>query len=341
MLRPEKDSDDDYASILQATLELTTLLGNIHDILYPSKTRTVGLMLRGDYTKYLDDFLKALMAWNEQWSGLEISSHLKCGLHLMYEYLCLYVNAFAFQAVISRAPIRHRTSADPRKMSYFPHTIMATADGRFIYEAIRAAKSLLKSIVEDIDPVSHLRYIPSRFYLYGIYSAVFLYKASLFGATIGDEHDEVVGLVSDFISALEKAATGDEHIGARYGKLLRNLWFRTAGGRPPRNRKNGRSLSRVGVGAAGHGYGNEELGHDMNQQMLLDGASEQQAPPHPMPSNLDVLDAGFGLRNELFEDSGPYSMVSSFVTQDLPFFSVNLPGLNGADLSSSFLLESI
>jgi hypothetical protein len=61
---------------------------------------------------------------------------------------------------------------------------------------------------------------------YGIYSAVFLYRADMFGAfTMKEEHHEVVELVRGFMSALEEAATGENHIGLRYNKLLKNLWF--------------------------------------------------------------------------------------------------------------------
>jgi hypothetical protein len=50
-LQPKHAYEDYYAAILQAQVELTTLLGIVHDILYASKSRTVQLMLMGDYTK--------------------------------------------------------------------------------------------------------------------------------------------------------------------------------------------------------------------------------------------------------------------------------------------------
>jgi hypothetical protein len=41
---------------------------------------------------------------------------------------------------------------------------MASPDGRFIFEAVRAAKNILK-LFADMDAEVHLRYLPSRFYL--------------------------------------------------------------------------------------------------------------------------------------------------------------------------------
>lgn len=48
-------------------------------------------------------------------------------------------------------------------------------DARFIYEALDAAKSLLSNFNNFVDPET-LRYMPSSYYLFIIYSAVFLYK---------------------------------------------------------------------------------------------------------------------------------------------------------------------
>lgn len=162
-LQPKSSAEDDYASILQATIELTQLLHNVHDILYTSKSRTLEIMFMGDYSRYLDDFLKALAAWNLAWGPLDVSPKLKCTLRLMYEYLCLYVNAFSLQAVISRSSDSQRRD-DIEAQSLFPGGVMASPDGRFIFEAIRSAKVILK-LFPEMDAVTNFRYLPSRFYL--------------------------------------------------------------------------------------------------------------------------------------------------------------------------------
>lgn len=61
---------------------------------------------------------------------------------------------------------------------------------------------------------------------YTIYSAVFLYKADLFGAFSAVEHRDILDLVRQFIRVLSDAATSDCHIGYRYSKLLKRLWFK-------------------------------------------------------------------------------------------------------------------
>jgi hypothetical protein len=88
----------------------------------------------------------------------------------MYEYTCLYVNAFSFQAILTRTTSRNRaqnggherrnSSVDP-----FPRGIMPTPEGRYVFDAIMAAKKIL-GIMGRMNPTDELRFLPSRFYLY-------------------------------------------------------------------------------------------------------------------------------------------------------------------------------
>lgn len=171
-LQPDSTGGQDHASVLQATMELTQLLHNTHDILYSSRARTLELAMAGDYGRYLDDFQKALLIWNNTWKNLTVSPRIKCVLSLMHEYLCLYVNAFSFQAVISRNGLEAETrlggnsahSTTSAVQSIFQGGIMAMPEGRYIFEALRAAKAALK-IMGQADAISCLRYMPVRYYL--------------------------------------------------------------------------------------------------------------------------------------------------------------------------------
>jgi hypothetical protein len=65
---------------------------------------------------------------------------------------------------------------------------------------------------------------------YCIYSAVFLYRARLFGALeVTGEGEEVMKLFRRLMKALENCASSDRHIGRRYNKLLERLWFPALG----------------------------------------------------------------------------------------------------------------
>lgn len=170
-LQLSDDAQHNYASVLQATIELTQILHNGHDILYSCKSRTWQMMLRGDYNRYLDDFRRALSTWQDSWGDLKASPRLHHTLRTFFEYVRLYVNAFSFQSVLSRSSadnqskgIRSSLSGSNPVPSPFSRGIMASADGVYILQAVNAAKNILV-IATEADPTTHIRYMPFRFYV--------------------------------------------------------------------------------------------------------------------------------------------------------------------------------
>ncbi|GAQ46895.1 hypothetical protein ASPNIDRAFT_44785 [Aspergillus niger] len=222
-LQPEITGGTDYASFVQAQVDLTTIFGNTHDILYALKSRTLQIMIVGDYPKYLDDSAKAMEMWKGTWSNVDIPPSLRCLLTLQFQYLQLYVNAFAFQAVLYRSSKTTNTSHEDNA-TLFPDGVMASADARHIYAAINAARDLLQTFVEEITPSDIVKFLPVRYYLYEIYASVFLFKAYSVGAIPPDESQTYFNLTRQFISMLKGAATSQTHIAHRYAKLLGHLW---------------------------------------------------------------------------------------------------------------------
>lgn len=146
-----------------SAVSITILSGNALGFAY-------GTILEYDLVVYT-----VMESWHLSENSLTTlgSLQLKMSMRLSYDYLRLYVNAFAYQATISRA-----MSFSKESQSKVPPSIdAATPDARFIYEAIDAAKSLLTRVNEFVGPET-LRSMPCTYYLFIIYSAVFLYKVS-------------------------------------------------------------------------------------------------------------------------------------------------------------------
>jgi hypothetical protein len=232
-LQPMEPDNEDYARIFQATLDLTQLYSNVHDVLYSGMRTSNHMMLMGDYVKYADDFRAGISRWEKKWGSLNCSEHIKTTLRMSYEYLRLYTNAFAFQAAISQAS--KRKNDDPSSaLSQKEHlrtafsNVASMPDARFIYESVEAAKSYLKILVESVDPEEHLHYMPLRYYLYSIYAAVFLYKARSFGVVQDTEDTKeetfVRHLVAQTTERLKRASAGPDDLGSRYARLLELLW---------------------------------------------------------------------------------------------------------------------
>ncbi|THC96607.1 hypothetical protein EYZ11_003899 [Aspergillus tanneri] len=226
-LQPIKDGDEDYARIFQATLDLTQLYGNVHDVLYSGMRTSNQMMLMGDYVKYVDDFRLAILRWKSLWGSLPCSTPMQVTLQLSYEYLRLYTNAFAFQAAISQSLVSKTKNDDQSQREHLRATfnnVASMQDARFIYESVDAAKAYLTILVDMVHPEKHLHFMPLRFYLYGIYAAVFLYKARSFGVMPHSEELNVRNMVTRTTEILKRASAGPDDIGSRYSRLLELLW---------------------------------------------------------------------------------------------------------------------
>lgn len=63
---------------------------------------------------------------------------------------------------------------------------------------------------------------------YGVYAAVFLYKAMCTGAFQNDvQRQEVTDLVSGFVAVMKEAPSTETHICHGYSRMLRQLWHGT------------------------------------------------------------------------------------------------------------------
>ncbi|KAK7460291.1 hypothetical protein Landi51_00539 [Colletotrichum acutatum] len=231
-------STDDYASVLHAHLDLMQILHNAHSILSSANERTQSMINEGDYPRYSDDLMEAATAWNTNWGNLQVSLKLKSTLRISHEYLCLYINAFSFHAVVTResqhqGPRRnHRRLLRGNKRSgsdLLSSGIKASPDARYIASAITAARELL-GLITKLDFRRILYYLPSRYHLYGLYAAVFLYKTLNAGAVRGhSQQNQVEGLSQAFILTLDEVASTEPHICLGYSVLLRELWQQESG----------------------------------------------------------------------------------------------------------------
>lgn len=236
-LQPLKSGDEDYAKIFQAVLDLTQLYSNVQDVLYTGMLTSKQMMLMGDYVKYVDEFRKGLARWDRTWGNLQCSQHIKATLQMSYEYLCLYINAFVFQAAISQALAKRPAGDTHSRREHIRRAfsnISSMPDARFIWASVSAAKSYLTLISTALDPVKHLRYMPLRYYLYTVYSAVFLYKARSCGVIDDHEQQQVRHLVRQTMEVLKRASVSSQDPGSRYARLLELLWTKIPNSRAPK-----------------------------------------------------------------------------------------------------------
>ncbi|KAF5603725.1 hypothetical protein FPCIR_1164 [Fusarium pseudocircinatum] len=230
-LQTQKLGNDNLALLFQAHLEITQLFSNAHDILYSSSSHREQLYIGGEYVRYIDDFSSVLRRWKLSWGGLSFVPRVKASLMLSYDFLRLYINAFAFQANLNRIVRRSKKRPSGPLFS----ELAAAPDARFIYESIDAANSILCTLNSFIDPTEAFKYMPLKFYLYVIYAAVFLFKAIFAGAIKPSEARGVRRAIYETISRLQKTSNNQQGLGQRYARSLRLLWLKMLGKSRSRN----------------------------------------------------------------------------------------------------------
>ncbi|QUC20921.1 uncharacterized protein UV8b_05162 [Ustilaginoidea virens] len=219
---------DNMGLLFQAHLELTQLISNAHDILYSSTTHRKHLYVGGEYVRYIDDFATMLRKWKLLWANHSFTPPVKASLVLSFEFLRLYINAFAFEANLNRAAAQNAQESPRRSNGPLFSNVAGKPDARFIYESIDAANSLLSILNSFIDPVAGLKCMPLKYCLYVIYAAVFLFKARLAGAISSEGDRGVRRAIQGTISQLQKTSDNPQSLGRRYATSLRLLWRKSS-----------------------------------------------------------------------------------------------------------------
>lgn len=248
------------------------------------------------------------------------SARLKASLLLTYDYLRLYVNAFAYQATISRALTFQRDSQhNPNQR--VPLINASAPDARFIYEALDAAKSLLSTFNNFVDPET-LRYMPSSYYLFIIYSAVFLYKARSTTTMTEEERVGVKRMISQTIERLQKASMGPNHMGSRYARLLQLLWRKAPKRTEPREARKQSIDTRMQPPQDPNNPGPQDFDPTQFPSMGINQGVGQMAPLAP-PGTFSWLDLGatwnFATQNNSVSGSSGELDEASFDTGLSPF----------------------
>ncbi|KAF2014613.1 hypothetical protein BU24DRAFT_371300 [Aaosphaeria arxii CBS 175.79] len=335
-LIPKSPNEEDYASIYQANLELTQLFSNVHDVLYSNPGSSFRSHLSGSYIKFIDDFRTAIYGWKSVWGTLTCSPPLKACLLMSYDYLRLYTNAFAFQATVRRAmptvdqAIMHSENPSmqaPQRV--FSNNVGAVGDARFIYEGLDAAKAILTTANNFVDPEKSLRYMPLRYYLYLVYAGVFLYRARCTGVIGGEEDRTVRAVINETVNRLQRsspAATGSttlQHPGSRYSELLKLLWAKV----PRKDKASRASFRHPGTNTANlpNTDGNNGNGNSNN--------TFQSGMPVPMPSPSQSGSAHTGESPAVTEHMGDFGWTDLGAVGD---FAINGGGNTGPIDDSTF-----
>ncbi|WVQ74282.1 hypothetical protein IAR50_003879 [Cryptococcus sp. DSM 104548] len=219
---------DDSASLMQSLVELTQVMTNAHDILYPSRLRTETLVRQGEYFLFLDNFKRALDSYKIVWQPKKWANPVLEELSWMtFHFVRLYISSFGYSAHIKRAQWRAEEDAaagrERQPIQLFPRGTAASPDGLYIYDSISAANEVLH-IALRLGQMGALRYLPSRYLINISYAAVFTLKSHYSEMGEGkDSTHKIRELVDQVCHELGVSCSDKDHLAVRYGHMLRML----------------------------------------------------------------------------------------------------------------------
>ncbi|OCF61630.1 hypothetical protein L486_01287 [Kwoniella mangroviensis CBS 10435] len=314
----QEHPQEDYGNLIQAYLELTQLMSNAHDTLYPNAARTRSLVIHGEYFKYLDELARSLDAFKILWMKKRWKMFpLTDIMWTMFYYTQLYICAFSFQAHVERATIRaeeeYRTKTTTSlKLSLFPRGAAQSPDARYIFHMCDAAREILTICVDKLHPGGALPYLPTRHVLWFTYAAIVLLKALYSGAMLRGDHQN-------------QTSVDPNYPAVRYGRQLESLRKKLAVLSDANTTPNTLPDSRVN-----HDWDGSELYRDSTYQPMPPMHDWGNAPPtntapyaqQPMSDigsgSYQGVEAGFGLASTYGPTDNLFGFISNWQGDGMP-----------------------
>ncbi|KAL7626060.1 zinc finger transcriptional activator [Parahypoxylon ruwenzoriense] len=330
-------------------------LGN--ERLFRSRKHTTEIIQSGNYTRALKEFQPILKNWWREFQRFDMPENIRHILTIEYEYVRIYVNSLALQAVVERCTVNAgaTTSAghggnvavgnpqlSPQTQNYLGNLPLGHLGGfghedqEYVKEVVDGCRNLLRTVVEGLLKEGYLKHAPVRTYFRIISGAMFLLKTFALGAPKSDV-EMSISLLDRTVDALRNCVVDDIHLGTRFGDLLESLTTRlrdrfkyapatTSGeGKSPRPNGDAGKATATNGHIQANGFENGYLSHTTK---FRDGLS---VPERSSTPSGNVSATPFDLTTGNF----PYPAGSASV------FGPATPALSGHVLETSNLGENI
>ncbi|KAI1326005.1 transcriptional activator ARO80 [Xylariaceae sp. FL0255] len=222
-------------------------LGN--ERLFRSRKHTTEIIQSGSYTRILKEFQPILKEWWCEFEHFRLPEFIRHILTIEYEYVRIYVNSLALQAVVERCTsnatgasttnegnvvnrnINGNAELSPQTQNYLGALPIGhlgrfgTEDQEYIKEVALGCRNLLGTVVDGLYKGGYLKHAPVRTYFRIISGAMFLLKTFALGAPKSDV-ERSISLLDRTVHALRTCVVDDIHLGTRFGDLLESLTTR-------------------------------------------------------------------------------------------------------------------
>lgn len=244
---PDVELDD---QIIHCWVGISNAMHIGNQELFRSHKHTTHIIQSGEYTSKLKEFQPILRKWWKTFEQLRMPTFIRHILTIEYEYVRIYVNSLALQAVVERctssagnttvavhgvtgaigvaAASAGQTHLSPSTQNYLGALPLGhlggfgVEDQEFVKEVVYGCRSLLNTVVDGLLPGGYLKHAPVRTYFRIISGAMFLLKTFALGAPRSDV-ELSISLMDRTVEALRTCVVDDVHLGTRFGDLLESL----------------------------------------------------------------------------------------------------------------------
>lgn len=187
------DTPEEDWRYIRGAVGLTKLMKNASEVLFASKRTTRELLRTGTYVSFLSHFEPLLQSWKQSFD--QLSRNIPLGLTLTlaqsdqsrlmllveWEYIRLYINSLAVQAVAERESSQV-LGIDGQSVR------VSEEEAVYIEHVVDASKSILNYTIYEFAPRGYLRLSPVKVFLRIISAAVFLVKVRPHSALTYSRH---------------------------------------------------------------------------------------------------------------------------------------------------------
>jgi len=229
---PDLELDD---QIIHCWAGISNAMRIGNEKLFVSRKHTTMIINEGNYTALLKDFQPILRDWWTEFNRFKLPPYTRHILTIEYEYVRIYVNSLALQAVVERfvntASGNSGPQLSPQTQSYYGKLPLGglgnftVEDQEYVREVVEGSRNLLRTVVDGLLPGDYLKHAPVRTYFRIISGAMFLLKTFALGAPKSDV-EESITLMDRTVDALRNCVVDDVHLGIRFADLLESLTSR-------------------------------------------------------------------------------------------------------------------
>ncbi|KAL8657606.1 MAG: hypothetical protein Q9226_001749 [Calogaya cf. arnoldii] len=219
MTRPYSQNTVD--AVQEAWTDITLIMKACNAHLFTSRDHTEALIQNGGYMVFLEQYQPLMDSFSQKLESARLPQYTLIILLIDLEYIRMYIFSLALQAVLGHWTNNVAPGTD-EQMSNMAFSELYRRNEAYITEVVKAARTLLKLVVEGLLPGDYLKHAPVRTYFRILSGAMFLLKTFAIGAK-EDEVSTSLQLLDKTVKALRTSVVDDVHLCLRIADLLERL----------------------------------------------------------------------------------------------------------------------